>query len=436
MEKLLLIRRISIKVSYNRHMDNNSKYFKGLSKNTFLLAFTSFFADISTEMLYPVLPIFLTQILFAPAAVVGIVEGMAEATQNIIQGFSGRLADKIHNNKKVALFGYAIAALSKPFIGLSVLWPQVLLGRTLDRLASGTRSAPRDALIASSVEEKYRGKAFGFEGIGDNLGAFIGPLITVLLLFFLHFNLRLIFYLAFIPGLLAYLMILLVKQKQNKNTAPLPKFKLNQLPSDYWKYLFAIGLFGIGNSSNAFLILRARNIGIPLEATILIYTAFNLVAALSSYPAGSLSDILGRKNILIFSLIIFAVTYLGFALSNGHLVIAFLFILYGIYQGIFRAVGKALATDLTPLQIRSTGIGIYSSTIGISSLIASIVAGQLWDKINPSATFFYGVIFSIIGSFALLFLTKTQIKAEHIGQDPFSRIVTRNLSNFYKVHKR
>lgn len=387
---------------------NGQKYFKGLTKNSFLLTFTSFFADISTEMLYPILPVFLTQVLSAPVAVVGIVEGIAEAMQNIVQGFSGRLADKIQNNKKVALFGYGIAAMAKPFMGLAASWEQLLLGRAMDRLGSGTRSAPRDALIASSVDKKYRGRAFGMEGIGDNLGAVAGPLLVVFFLYALHLQLRLIFYLAFIPGLLAFLMILSVKQKAGRQTAALPKFRLNHLPVSYWKYLCAIGLTGIGNSSNAFLLLRAKNIGIPLEATVLIYAAFNLVAAVASYPAGNLSDKLGRRNILIISLFIFIITYFGFATSRNFLVIAVLFILYGAYQGIFRAVGKAMATDLIPSHLRSTGIGIYSTVIGLTSLVAGIIGGQLWDKINPSATFIYGLSFAVIGVIALLVLTKNR----------------------------
>lgn len=387
-------------------MDKKKGYFIGLTKNSFLLAFTSFFADISTEMLYPILPIFLTQVLFSPAAIVGVVEGVAEATQNIVQGFSGRLADKIQDNKKVALFGYGLASLAKPFMGFAASWEQLLLGRALDRLGTGTRSAPRDSLIASSVNESYRGRAFGLEGIGDNLGAVAGPLLAIVFLFTLHLQLRLIFYLAFIPGVLAFLMILTVKKRSNKQSATLPKFRLNHLPTGYWKYLGAIGLAGVGNSSNAFLILRAKNIGIPLETTILIYAAFNLAAALASYPAGSLSDKLGRRNILILSLIIFIIAYLGFAISSNFLIIATLFILYGVYQGIFRAVGKSMAIDLIPSNLRATGIGIYSTVIGLTSLVASIIGGQLWDKFNPQATFVYGVVFAVIGVVSLFLLTR------------------------------
>ena len=187
--------------------------FAGISKNTVLLAFTSLFADISTEMLYPVLPIFLTQTLHASGSAVGLVEGIAQATQNVAQGFSGWLSDRLQKRKSLALVGYFVSAVGKPLMGVATAWPGVLFARFLDRLGAGFRSAPRDALIASSVTEENRGRAFGLEGMGDNLGAFLGPLLTVLLFVSFHFNIRSIFYLAVVPGLLAFFMILLVQER-------------------------------------------------------------------------------------------------------------------------------------------------------------------------------------------------------------------------------
>jgi sugar phosphate permease len=187
------------------------RYFAGLSRNTFLLAFASLFADISTEMIYPILPIFLTQTLKASGSVVGLIEGITGATQNIIQGFSGALSDRLQRRKPVALAGYLLAALGKPLMGVAAAWQGVLAGRFLDRLGAGTRSAPRDALIAASVAEANRGRAFGLEGVGDNAGAFLGPLLAILLLLVWHLDIRLIFYLAVIPGLLAFLMVVFVE---------------------------------------------------------------------------------------------------------------------------------------------------------------------------------------------------------------------------------
>lgn len=337
---------------------------------------------------------------------VGIIEGFAVAIQNIVQGFSGWIADKLQRRKPVALVGYALAALSKPLIGLSSAWQGVLGARALDRLGTGTRSAPRDALIAASADEKSRGAAFGLEGIGDNLGAFLGPLLTILLLSSFAFEIPTIFLVAFIPGVLAFLMILLVKEGKTRAGAK-SKLELNlrSFPADYWKYLGITALFGIGNSSNSFLILQTQDVGASLEITILIYAFFNLVAALISYPSGSLSDRLGRKNILLIAFVIFLITYFGFAFSANLLLIGILFVFYGLYQGMYRSVGKALASDFFPARLRASGIGWYSATVGLSGLIASIVAGQLWDLVNHEAVFVYGVVFSALGGIALLFFS-------------------------------
>ena len=353
------------------------RYFAGLSRNTFLLAFASLFSDISTEMLYPVLPVFLTQVAeWRAGQSSGWWTALLRPTQNIVQGFSGALSDKLQKRKSIALAGYLMSAMAKPLMGLSTVWQGVFGARLLDRLGAGTRSAPRDALIASSVDERDRGRAFGLEGFGDNAGAFLGPLLAVFLLYALHVGIRAIFYLAIIPGLLAFVMVLLVKERPAEVAAKSKiDVSLRQFPRGYWKYLLATALFGLGNSSNAFLILRTQDIGASLETTILIYAAFNLVAALISYPAGSLSDSWGRKNVLLASFVIFLIAYLGFALTQNILLVAALFVFYGLYQGIFRAVGKALAADFVPEHLRASGVGWYSTTVGLLQLVASIVAG-------------------------------------------------------------
>jgi MFS family permease len=380
------------------------RYFAGLSRNTFLLAFASLFADIPTEMLYPILPVFLTQMLNASGSIVGLVDGFAQATQNIVQGFSGALSDKLQKRKNIALVGYLLAAVAKPLMGFSTVWQGVFGARLLDRLGTGTRSAPRDALIASSVAEKDRGRAFGLEGFGDNAGAFVGPLLAVFLLYALHIGIRAIFYLAIIPGLLAFFMVLLVKEHPAVAAKSKIDISLRQFPKGYWQYLLVTALFGLGNSSNAFLILRTQDIGASLEMTILIYAAFNLVAALISNPAGSLSDRWGRKNILLASFVIFLIAYLGFALTQNILLIAALFVFYGLYQGIFRTVGKAFAADFVPDHLRASGIGWYSTTVGLLQLVASIIAGLLWDQIGHMAVFYYGAAFAVVGSIGLLLL--------------------------------
>jgi MFS family permease len=379
--------------------------FEGLTRNTLLLALASMFSDIATEMLYPVLPVFLTQTLGASGSVVGLIEGVAAATQNIVQGLSGAVSDRLRRRKPVALVGFVTAALAKPLIGLAPIWSMVLGARFLDRLGTGVRSAPRDALIAASADEAHRGKAFGLEGAGDNAGAFFGPLIAVLLLTLWPGAYRPIFFLAVIPGLLAALMVLLVKETRDgehaevKLDAPLPRF-----PKAYLRYLAVSALFGLGNSSNAFLILQTRDIGASLQTTILIYAGYNLVAALASYPIGTLSDRLGRRTMLALAFAVFLISYLGFALTRDPLLIAGLFLLYGLFQGGFRAAGKALAVDLAPANLRASGIGWYGTAVGLSGLAASLAAGLLWDRVGHAAVFAWGAAFSALGLAALFLL--------------------------------
>ena len=384
--------------------------FTGLSRNTFLLALSSLFADISTEMIVPILPIFLTQTLKVSASVVGLVEGIAGATQNITQGLSGSLSDKLQKRKSIALVGYFLAAIGKPLMGVAFLWQGVLGGRLLDRFGAGMRSAPRDALIAASVDEAHRGKAFGLEGVGDNAGAFLGPLLAVLLLIMWHLPVRLIFYLAVIPGLLAFLMVVLVHERPVKVAAKARiDIGVEKFPKAYWKYLLATALFGIGNSSNAFLILETKDIGASLTTTILIYAGFNLVAALISYPAGYLSDRLGRRNLFVLSLAIFFITYLGFALTRAVALIGVLFVFYGLYQGIIRSVGKALASDYVSDALRASAIGWYNATMGVCGLAASLLGGWLWDHVGHSAVFAVGAVFAGVGIIASVALIPAAI---------------------------
>jgi MFS family permease len=364
-------------------------------------------------MLYPVLPVFLTEVLHASGSIVGLVDGVAQATQNMVQGFSGTISDRLQRRKPVAMVGYLLAAVAKPVMGLATAWPALMAARLMDRLGAGIRSAPRDALVAASVDERDRGRAFGLEGLGDNAGAFLGPLLALVLLSWLGLELRSVFYLAVIPGLLAFGMVLLVTEKPAEVGAK-ARIDVNpaQFPRAYWKYLAGTAVFVVGNSSNAFLILRTQDDHVSLEITILIYAAFNLLAALISYPAGALSDRWGRRNLLLAALAIFFTVYLGFALARSVVVIAALFALYGLYQGIFRAVGKALASDLVPPHLRASGVGWYSTTVGLLQLVASVAAGLLWDRVGHAAVFYFGALTAITGGIALFALVPSDRRSE------------------------
>ncbi len=356
-------------------------------------------------MLYPILPIFLTTYLGASGSIVGLIEGIATATQNIQMGFAGYISDKLHKRKSLAIIGYIIAAFSKPLIGLSTIWQQVFVARFLDRLGTGTRSAPRDALIASSANDGNRGKAFGLEGIGDNLGAFLGPLLAIFLLYYIKVPIRSIFYLAIIPGLLAVVLVLFVKENKSdfKSKTNLTA-KFSSFPKKYWNYLTVIIIFGIGNISSSFMILQTKNIGTPLIGTILIYAIYNLIAAIVSYPSGFLSDKFGRKIVLLTSFVIFIISLIGFAVTKNFVLIAILFALYGSFQGIFRAVGKAYAGDFVPNELRASGIGWFNAAVGLSGFFASVMAGILYDKVGHSAVFLMAAIFATIGSLLLTFI--------------------------------
>jgi len=388
---------------------SRSPYLAGLTRNTFLLAAGSFFADVSTEMLYPILPIFLTQTLHASGSIVGLIEGTAQATQNIVQGISGSLSDRLRKHKTIAMIGFIAAALAKPLIGIATAWQGVVGARLLDRIGTGTRSAPRDALVAESVDEEYRGRAFGLEGFGDNAGAFFGPLLAIALLFWLHAGFRTIFLVAIVPGLLAFVMVALVRERPAATAANATiNISPRRLPASYWKYLLVTVIFGAGNSSNSFLILQTRDIGASLPLTILIYAGFNLAAALISYPAGSLSDRWGRKNLLLVAYVLFLVAYLGFALSRNVAVIAVAFAGYGVFQGMFRAVGKAFASDFAPTGLHASAIGWYNTTVGLLGLFASVIAGLLWDRVGHTAVFFFGAASAAAGCVALVILIRSR----------------------------
>ena len=377
----------------------------GISKDTILLAIASLFSDISSEMLYPVLPIFLTQTLRASGAAVGLVEGLASAAQNMIQGLSGWLSDKLGRRKPLALAGFVASALGKPLMGLATAWPGVLGGRLIDRLGAGVKSAPRDALLAASVPDEYRGRAFGLEGFGDNLGAFLGPLLTLVLVGTLAYETRSIFYLAAIPGFLACFMVMLVRERPAGTPgAKAERFQRAGFPAAYWKYLLVTAIFSVGISSTSFMILRTKDLGASFQTTILIYAGFNLVAALVSYPAGSLSDAFGRRNVLLAGLLACAVAYVGFARTTNIALVGAMFLLYGSFQGIFRAVGKAFASDFVPARLRASAVGWFSATVGLGGLTASIVAGLLWDRVGHAAVFDYGALTAIAGSAALVVL--------------------------------
>jgi len=382
----------------------------GISKNVIVLGLVSFFNDIASEMVYPVVPIFLTSILKAPASIVGLIEGIAESTASFLNAFSGWFSDKLKKRKIFITAGYSLSTLSKLIIGLAHSWPFVLIGRFLDRFGKGIRTSARDTLIAESSDESNRGKAFGLHRALDTLGAVVGPLLAIFLIKIFNNNLRFIFYLAFIPGIIAVLLLIfLVKEKQaEKQKTDLPKFNLKDLNPAFNIFLIASIIFALGNSSDTFLILRAKNLGLTTVLAIFAYALFNFFYALFSTPAGILSDKIGPQKLLIIGWFLFALIYLLFGINQSPLLVWFLFILYGFYMALTEGVGKAYVSLISDKNRMATFLGIYQMVLGICTFFASLFAGLLWTYYSVQAPFIFGSIMAIIATFLFIVLGKNK----------------------------
>ncbi|MBX2994867.1 MAG: MFS transporter [Bdellovibrionaceae bacterium] len=369
------------------------------------LGFVSFFADISSEMLYPITPIFLTTVLGASMASVGAIEGVAEAIASLLKTYSGAWSDKISKRRPFIITGYLLAAVSKPMIGLAGSWGDVLIARGVDRTGKGIRTAPRDALLAESVDDKNQGAAFGLHRGMDTLGAAIGPLAAIYLLTAYQDNLRPLYYWAIVPGLLSVALLFWVKEKparasQTKWQNPLSSVR--QIDKPFRRYLIAWGLFSLANSSDVFLLMKAKSLGHSTQTVILMYCAYNLIYAISSPYLGVLSDKLGRRKLMIFGLGVFALVYLGFGFAQETWQIWVLFLTYGLYMGATDGVGKALALELSPGKPKATTLGLLGTVTGFCTIFASVFAGMIWDSLGGAWPFVYGVLGAV---FALLILS-------------------------------
>jgi MFS family permease len=368
-----------------------------------LLAVVSLLTDISSEMVYPLVPLYLSGTLGAPASIIGVIEGFAETTASILKWVSGALSDRWGKRKPFCIAGYGLAALAKPLMAAAFSWPLVLFARVLDRFGKGLRGSPRDALIADSTPAGLRGRAFGFHRSGDSIGAVGGPLLALLLLKLLPGDYRTAFLIAFIPGLLSTLVLLPVRE-----TAALPahrpvfSFGIVKRNPPLRRYLFITLIFAIGNSSDMFLILRAKQLGAAPTTAVLLFAVCNLLNVLSAYPAGSISDRVGRKQVLIFGFLLFAAIYLAFGLATRLATLWILFPAYGVYLGLTDGVSKALVVDVTERAERGAALGAQAAVTGIAALPASIIAGLLWTEIGPAAAFVYGAVTAAIAGLLLL----------------------------------
>ncbi|MBC7742291.1 MAG: MFS transporter [Bdellovibrionaceae bacterium] len=385
--------------------ETDNPNFKSLNSTVIRLGLVSFFADVASEMLYPVTPIFLTTVLGASMASVGVIEGIAEAIASLLKTYSGSYSDSIAKRKPFIIVGYALGAISKPFIGISQTWAHVLGARALDRTGKGIRSAPRDAMIADSVQPSQRGAAFGWHRGMDTLGAATGPLLAILLLSYNSDNLRSLYFWALIPGLLSVAIIFLVKEPKPhapRKTWQNPLAAWKHCNQSFKKYIYAWGVFSLTNSSDVFLLMKAKNSGLSTQSVIFLFCLYNLTYALSSPYLGHLSDRIDRKKIMAMGLLVYLMVYLcfGFASEAWHYWI--LFLIYGLYMGATEGVGKALAVDLSPAHLKATSIGILGTVTGFCTIFASVVAGFLWDQAGPAYAFIFGAFGALIAFFMIL----------------------------------
>ena len=375
--------------------------------NIIILGLTSFFTDIASEMVYPLVPFFLTLKLGASPAIMGVIEGIAESLASLLKVFAGYISDRLKNRKGLTIVGYASSAVGKVLLVFANAWGMVLGARVVDRLGKGIRTAPRDALIADSSAEGQRGMSFGLHRAMDTGGAVIGVLLAYF--FFTRFtgDYARVFLWSLLPAAIGVLLLIFVREAKPKagKAATLPSLRWNVLPRKLQLFLVVALIFTLGNSSNTFLLLRAQNLGFTPATAILLYLVYNLVYGLVSYPAGKLSDRIGRKRLLVAGYAFYGLVYLGFALINlpsQAWMLCALFGLYGLYIGLTDGVEKALVTDLAPANLRATAIGLHATIVGIGLFPASLIAGQLWGRLGPAATFYFGGGMGLVAAVGLL----------------------------------
>lgn len=397
---------------------------RALTPNVFRLGLVSFFADVSSEMLYPLMPLFLTVTLGAPAAAVGVIEGAAEAVASLLKTVSGRIADRTGRRIELVFGGYTLSALAKPLIALAHVWPLVLLARLLDRTGKGFRGAPRDAILADSCERGVSGAAFGWHRAMDTLGAVVGPLLALGLLSLLAHDVRKVILLAAIPGFVGALLVLTVSDPRRRRgraqgpAEPAPgasqRLHWSAVPGGFKQYLGAWLPFVLVNSSDMFLILRAKQLGFSTTAVVLVYILYNLVYALASLPFGYLSDRVGRRKVLVGGMVVFAAVYGGFSLATQTWHVVALFMVYGLYIAATDGVGKAFAVDVVPRELRATSLGLLGTLTGVATLVASSVAGVLWDVVGPWAPFVFGAVGALVS--AALFVSLPALRSPRVSE--------------------
>ena len=391
--------------------------YRKLPRNVFAISLVSLLNDASSEIIYPLLPILLTSVLGASPRAIGIIEGAAESVSSLIKLLAGYLSDRFGKRKILVVSGYALAALARPFLAFATSWQQVLAIRLTDRVGKGVRSAPRDAMIADAVTIEQRGIAFGFHRAMDHGGAVIGPLLGfVLVLFFVtnqnaptRIEFTWVLMLAAVPAIAAVLVSIFF-MRESTLLAPreteVKKLSLRGFDSNFKRFLLILALFTLSNSTDSFLILRARNIGVSIKGSLLLWSAHHCMKVLSSLWGGDLSDRLGRKRLIVSGWILYAAVYAGFAFVSNQYSIWVLFLIYGIYFGLAEGAEKALVADLVKPEQRGTAYGLYNLAFGITVFPASLLMGIIWDWKGPTAAFLVSAILGATAALLLLLMVK------------------------------
>ena len=367
-----------------------------LGRNVIVLAVVSLLTDASSEIIYPLLPIFLTTVLGAGASAIGAIEGAAETTSALLKLASGWWSDRVPRRKPLVVAGYALASLARPLVALAQSAGQVLAIRLTDRVGKGIRGAPRDALIAESVDPSIRGRAFGFHRAADNAGAVIGPLIAFALLRWENLPLRTVFLLAAIPGILSVIVLVVGVRETPRDVAPKlegkgpPTLRGVPLGRSFWTFLASVFLFTLGNSTDAFLILRANQLGVSVAMVPILWAALHVVKSAAAVPGGALSDRLGRKPLILAGWAVYAAVYFAFGKASETWHAWALFLAYGLFFGLTEGTERAMVADLVRRDRRGTAFGWYNLAIGIGALPASLLFGFVWDRWSSSAAFNVG----------------------------------------------
>ena len=369
-----------------------------------LFGWVSFLSDVASDMIFPLLPDFLTRTLHAGPAAIGLIEGVAEATASFMKMVSGWWSDRFPRRKPIVVAGYSIAAIARPLVGLAANWGQVLAIRFADRVGKGIRTSPRDALLADMVAPEHRGRAFGLQRAMDNAGAVAGPLLAAFLLKFVFENERSVFLLAAVPGLAAVLLLVFRLRETPRRVepaapgAPPPSGKL---PARFWAAIGIFVLFTLASSTDAFLLLRARDTGMPLWQLPLLWAVFHAVKAAAGVPGGVLADRLGRVRTIIAGWIVYAISYVGFAFVAGPTQLWGLFAFYALFYALTEGAERALVADLVPANFRGRAFGAFHASVGLASLPASVLFGVWWKAFGPHAAFLIGAAIALAASVAL-----------------------------------